>query len=257
MIRAYRTVNGEKIYGAYSPVRSVQVRGMCQLERDVEYTQFDIDSDGAPDDFFYYYDSSSGDAWFYVNGFSKGSAFMGRGGYVYVCCFGPGEVYYITWYGLYGGNGVAAYRCENGQFVVVNDSGYFEDRILESSDIWKVVDQELYIKSAVYRAGNWETFAQAETAPVINTKFKARDGKFVLSTREYWVVEEKTYRALNSFSTSTSRTSWNTKGPRVNKGQKVTVQKVYLPANGGTAQFMINVNGKTGWIKDSGSCRLG
>lgn len=253
IMRAYRTVNGKPVFSKYSKVVSVTVpvSKMYELEEDVAYYDYDVTGDGIPDEFFYVYEPTFEEGWLYVNGYCKGTVYMGRGGSIYLCSYTSSQVYLINQFGQLGGNGLEAYRYIDGEFRTVNDCDYFGNRTFEISSPWKVYDEWLYVKSQVYRTWHLETFNQAEKPPVVNSRFKLKDGKYILAARTLTVVENTTYKAVNSFTTSTSRTSIDHRGPKVSKGQKVIVKKIYLPADYGAPYYQVSVNGKTGWFKDS------
>lgn len=253
IMRAYRTVNGKPVFSKYSNVMSVTIptTTIYEMESESYYTDYDVTGDGVKDEFYYEFDRETGYADVYVNGEYECTFFKARGGSIYLVTFSSSEVFLLSLIGQYGGNSFEAFRYKNGGFQVVNTMNYFDDRLFESSMVWKAYDEWLYIVSTVQKTWNLDSFAESETAPIVNSRFKLKDGKFILSARTLTVIECDTYTALNSFSTSTSRTSLNSSGPYVRAGQTVTVKKVYLSAGGKAPYYQISVNGKTGWIQDS------
>lgn len=213
------------------------------------YTAYDFTGDGKKDRFKYVtYRNGSEYAKVYINGKYRSTLDLARGGArspygdgLYLCRVSRKNVYLVTECGQFGATTCLCYTYKNGRFRnVATVSGF------DYNSPSKVSGSTLYFKS---EAGKHSWLFANYSGPSCYIKYKASNKGLKLASR--YANVSGTYAATMSFRTSSKATSMNAKGVIVRRGNRVKLKSVYFSPSG-TNMIKVSVNGKTGWIPDSG-----
>ena len=211
------------------------------------YTAYDFTGDGKADKFKYVtYRDGSAYAKVYINGKYKNTLGLARGGPngngLYLCRVSGKNVFLVTVNGAFGACTSICYTYENGKFKEITMVAGFDYNYPS-----KVSGSTLYFSSS---SGKHARLFANYSGPSCYLKYKASNKRLKRVSR--YATVSGTYKATKSFKTSSRATTVNSGGVTVKKGNQVKLQSVYFSPSGGN-MIKVAVDGKTGWISDSGS----
>lgn len=222
---------------------------MISLRENKTYSGYDFTRNGKKDRFRCVRDTRRyGYVKIYLNGKFKQRIFIGKGADLYWCGVGTKDTYLLVERYLYGGHELVVYMYSGGKFKEVPGRGNL-NKVLSYPDFTKIQGNTLYVTSTP-GSRNPSSFRNVTTPLKVQTKFKIKNKKISCLSWNSQVIGRRTFYALTSFGTSKNVTKLNVKnGPRINAGQKVTLN--YVRLGGSNYIYQITVNGKTGWVANS------
>lgn len=224
-------------------------KNIIPLKSGKTYTSYDFTGDGKKDRFKYVtYRDGNEYAKIYINGKYKNTLDLVRGGArsadgdgLYLCHVSRKNVFLVTENGAFAASVCVCYAYENGKFRKIATVQGFD-----YNGPVKVSGNTLYFESV---AGKHSWIFANYSGPSCYIKYKASNKRLKLISR--YANVSGTYTATKSFKTSSKPTSMNSSGVMVKQGDQVKLQSVYFSPSKGT-MLKISVNGKAGWIPDSG-----
>lgn len=217
------------------------------------YKNSDFTGDGKADKFCYK-NLGNNQVRIYINGKNKGTYSLGKAAKatVYRWRVNNSNNYLIIQGASTGGTWYDVYRCTKSKLVYAYS--FDGKHNLTNEKLYKISGTSLYVKTS---SGKWGTFSGRNGSKGLTVRFqyKTKSGKISLASRYGTVIGEKTFKAGNSFTTSSGLGKTNTKGVYVKKGATVKLLKAYYGKKG-AMWYKVSVNGKTGWFEDSDSKML-
>ena len=247
---------------------SASAAKLVELKLDRTYTSYDFTRDGKKDTFRIkskiVYDPSRRVIYdIYVNGKKVLSTGTHRGTKFYFYSKSKTKVYLLeSCHGPGGWEDITVHYYKNRKFVYVQGDSTGSVGSLGmgyANYISRLKDDVIYIKSyKKYWNPNGSLQIEGQTLGVFGFEYsyKISDSKVQSASKYGKCIGKHTFIALDNFSTSKSiKNLLVADGPRIKKGNKVTLKKMASLPNGQTA-YLINVNGKEGWFLDSVNTRI-
>ena len=239
-------------FQSFAATAGTTTKKPVELKDGKTYSKYDIDGDGKADKIkvVYTHESGEGFASIYLKGKLVQKISLIRGGSVHLMAPSAKKVFLLMEKGQFGANIMDAYKYSGKKFKCVYSN--LGESVLDYVVPYSNSSSLISVK-CMNGKHNQNIFSTEGKGISFRVKYKIDGSKLSLKTRICPIIGNKTFTAVKAFKTSSAYSKVNKKGVSVKAGQTVKVTKVRLIKKDGlfSAAYLIDVNGKTGWILES------